>query len=260
MLATAVGALLSLEAMAAPAAAATGTLGTVGLGRGLHGSGGAMLGLGQRPDGSGIAGNGLQTLLYAEGGVYIKASAVGNLAGLHGGILLGYDGVPTPAEEGTIGDTPFTADLWLAFPVTLLNLGDGANDWLRLSIAPSLGSSLVSSYLSLKSALAVQVPVIGETELAYTWWPDAASKAWGAKGDTFNAAALKLSVYPVLGSRRWHVFAQLRRGQRVKYQAPQVDFRSFDGMATVPGAPGAFATEQRSDWDTIGHLGLGVCF
>lgn len=106
------------------------------MGDGYHGAAGLILGHGSRLDDSGSLQSGSSLLLHVEGGGYFKASSIGNLAGIEGGANLGYDGVPISDNVGLMGSTPFAFDAWFGFPVTLLNLGDGKNDWLRLSVAP----------------------------------------------------------------------------------------------------------------------------
>lgn len=140
------------------------SLGSLGMGDGYHGAAGVMLGHGSRLDDSGSLQSGSSLLLHVEGGGYFKASSIGNLAGLEGGANLGYDGIPISNNVGLMGSTPFAFDMWFGFPVTLLNLGDGKSDWLRLSIAPGMGFSLVGFYMYLKGTAAMVLPTIGDGE------------------------------------------------------------------------------------------------
>jgi len=198
--------------------------------------------------------------LRAEGGAYIKSSSIGNLAGFEFGFQGGYDGVPKRrgralmAEYGA--DIGMDLELWVGFPVTLLNLGNGKDDWLRWSVAPGLGTSILNGYFYLKTALALRLPVVGDSEVAAIWWPDAVSNTWSGTNDTRNSMALKFSLFR---SRGLHLFVQYQRTQDVTYQAPPRDDPNvYGGLSKPPGMKTEpFPLELRSAADSVVSIGVG---
>lgn len=233
---------------------------TLGPGNGFPLAYSLALGRGSATLDNGIAHSGTQVLFRAELGAYLKSSPIGNLAGIEGGFEMGWDGVPKrhrPALADYMGGLNLAADAWLAFPVTLVNLGDGSNDWLRLNIAPGLGISLRGAYFSVKSALAVEIPGVGPSELAATWWPDAANYAFGNTSDSLNAAQLKLSYFM---SRKYQLFLQFRQSHRVAELPPATDNANvFGGLTKPPGMDREpFAQEKRYDYETVWSVGIGA--
>ena len=235
-------------------------MGTLGLGDGINGAAGLTLGYGSRIDGKGQMASGGQISAHVAGGRYFKASSLGNLAGLEGGMSMGYDGVPIADNVGLAGNMGYALNLWIGFPVTLVNLGDGKQDWLRLNFAPGMGTSLLGAYLYLKSTLAVALPGVGPSELTYTWWPNAVTTQGTGAGGALNTAAVRATLYPKLGDRRWQVFAQYHKGQLVKSAPAAGDPLTYNGLTGPPGQPSAFSVEKRTAWDSLLTLGVGACF
>ncbi|MFZ4577749.1 MAG: hypothetical protein ACOYOB_05055 [Myxococcota bacterium] len=232
-------------------------VGTMGPGKGHMAAFDLVLGNGT---GYGASDRGSQVFLHFEGGGYFKSSAIGNLAGIEGGLEMGWDGVPkrhTAALADYTDNLGIAMDAWVGFPVTLLNLGNGKDDWLRWNVSPGMGASLICGYMSLKSALAVRLPVVGDAELAVTWWPDAASYSFGNSNDAINAGALKLSYFY---DKRYHFFVQYRRSQRVAERAPVADDPMVYGGLTAP--PGMdkipFPLEERYDSEQVVTIGVGM--
>ncbi len=252
-------AVLAFLLIACPAGADEGEqkfVGTMGPGKGHMAAFDLVLGNGT---GYGDDDRGSQVFLQFEGGGYLKSSAIGNLAGIEGGFQMGWDGVPKRYRPGLVeymADIGVAADAWVGFPVTLAHLGDGKDDWLRWNIAPGMGVSLLGGYMYLKSALAMRLPVLGDMELAGTWWPDAVSSPFGNTSDEINAAALKLSYYY---QNRMRFFVQYRHSQRVSESAPVADDPMVYGGLTKP--PGMdrepFPLETRYDSEKVVTLGIG---
>ena len=238
-----------------------GGIGTLGPGRGrvvafdlVYGTG---TGVSRSNDGRSPRAS--QLFARFEGGGFIKSSRIGNLAGIEAGAQIGYDGIQKRHSRlfaDYIGDMGMDADIWVGFPVTLMDFGDGKEDWLRWSIAPGLGSSLVSGYFYLKSTLALRLPVVGDGDIAATWWPDAASNVYGGTRDTRNSAALKLSLYRRSGL---HLFMQYQRTQYVTPVGPPNDDPNvYGGLSKPPGMDSEpFALESRVDADSVVTFGVG---
>lgn len=237
----------------------SGAIGTLGPGRGRVAVFDLVYGNGTGASADDKTSRGSQVFMRFDGGAYSKASSIGNLAGVEFGVQIGWDGVPKRHKRALVeymADIGMDAEVWLGFPVTLVNLGDGKNDWLRWSIAPGMGTSLVHGYFYLKSALALRLPVIGDTELSATWWPDAANNTYGDTNDTRNATALKLSLFRASGL---HLFLQLQRTQDVTYLPPARDDPNVYGRLSKP--PGMkiepFALESRRAADSVVTIGVG---
>ena len=233
------------------------TIGVFGPGAGNTAVIDLVYGNGSTATGNGSSVRASQFLLRFEGGGYFKSTAIGNLAGIEGGFEMGYDGLRAgsgaPAAD-FMGDFGMAADVWLGFPVTLANYGDGKADWLRLSVAPGLGTSLQYGYFYLRSALAVQIPGAGGAELVAHWWPDEATHAYGRTAVTTNTAALKLAYYH---DKRMHFFVQYRRSQTVYERALVTDDPTiYSGLSGAPGSK-PFVREERQDGESVFTVGIG---
>jgi hypothetical protein len=217
------------------------------------------LGRGSRIGKSNSFESGNMVLAHFEGGGYFKTSRIGNMAGIEGGADIGYDDLGYREKDSALGDMGMIIDIWMGFPVTLLNLGDGSNDWLRLSVAPGMGTSMVSGYLYVKSALAARLPGLGDAEVAWFWWPDAASYPFGANNnDAVNATSLRGSFF---FGKKFHAFAEWRRSQREHVEAQKPDPKYFDGITAIPGQDGqAFTSSTRSEWEKNMRVGVGMTF
>ncbi|MSQ83443.1 MAG: hypothetical protein EXR77_11245 [Myxococcales bacterium] len=237
----------------------TSFVGTFGAGKGDIALFDLVLGNGSGVKRGSASERGSQVFVRYELGGYIKSSTIGNLAGLEGGVEIGWDGVPkrySPKFSDYMADIGMAADMWLGFPVTVLNLGDGNNDWLRWSVTPGMGSSLWCAYFYVKSAVAMQVAGVGDVELAATWWPDAANHAYLDR-DALNAGALNTSLYSL---KKWHLFVQYRHSQRVGIVAlPTDDVQVYGGLTKAPNATGEpFGLEKRYDSEHVFTVGVGM--
>lgn len=234
----AVALLLGLNAVGI-AARADDSLGTVGLGDGYYSVLDLAYGKGSRIGESNKLESSFALYAHFEAGKYFKVSEIGTLAGVEFGFNGGKD-LGTRAKDSFVLGIPLMMDVWVDFPVTLLNLGNGKHDWLRWALSPGFGASFIHAYVFLKTTVAMRVPVLNDdVELAWLWWPDAGSFPVGDTHDGFNAATLRGSWF--LGSS-WHAFAEIHKTQQVHSNGNK--------------AP----TMTRTDWDSVANFGFGMRF
>ncbi len=214
--------------------------------------------------------SGNQFLVSFEAAGFGKASPLGNLAGIEGGALMGYDSAPFRDSDGVLGDMSVVPiDVWVGFPVTLFNWIKGSESRLMIGFAPGIGLNWLSAYtyLKLKGAFRVTRGVV--TEVQYVWWPGVASAPFGNESRGINAASLRATAY--IGSRRggFSVFAELYRSQREEERQVSVAGGASSGnngqvggnsSQTLFAGADPFGVTSRVAFESFFRLGVGYAF
>lgn len=260
LLATATPLLLLAVALAPrPAEARRGGIKWIGLSHDMKVEG--IFGRGSR---WGQGGN--QFLVSFEAAGFAKASALGNLAGLEFGALMGYDSAPFKDSDGVLGEmSMIPMDISVGFPVTLFNWVKGSESRLMIGFSPGFGVSWLSgyTYLKLKAAARITRGIVGEVQ--YIWWPGAASAPFGSENRAINAASLRAGVY--IGTRKgaFSVFAELYASQREEdvFHTPGQGAGAEAGGNSSPtlyGGTDPFGRTKRVAFEDFFRLGVGYAF
>lgn len=254
----AAGLALAALALHAPAAHAKDAT-WIGLDRDMRAEGVFALG-----DRWGKSGKQFYAVFEAAG--FGKVSPLGNLAGLEGGMAMGYDGVPYKANDQLLGDMGFLFDMWVGFPVTFFHVSKGRAPSLMVGMAPGMGVSMVSAYTYLKLKGAARVGGNLVAELQWTWWPGAASIAVGDTNDSVNAGALRATVFLALDRKTsFYGFFELYSASR----EGEVSGTSGSGANQVTGGNSSkvlfggrdpFGATKRSDYEDFKRFGVGYAF
>lgn len=228
---------------------------------------GAWYGNGSRLNQKGGFSGGSQVVLHFEGGAYFMGTPLGNMGGLEGGADMGYDGIPYRDNDNLLYGAGFIADLWLGFPITLLNLGKKDSqdpkkefDYLRIAFTPGLGLDMVTPYAYLRLRGAMRVNEHMDAEVSWLWRPGAASSAWspGSAQDGINSATIRGAVLLHSKDRNdsegWMFYAEYHRGQR------ENDRHDVKGNPAVFSGETPFGVTERYKWETAMHLGVGYVF
>jgi hypothetical protein len=203
---------------------------------------------------------GSQVVLHFEGGAYFLGTPLGNMGGIEGGVDMGYDGIPYRENDNILYGAGFLADMWVGFPITLLNLGNKNHDTLRVAFTPGIGMNAVTPYAYLRLRGAYRVTDSLDAELSWVWWPGGASSVWspGSAQDGINAARIRGAVFLHSGRREvsegWMLYAEYQRGQR------ENDNHSLKSDPTVFSGQNPYGKTERYDWEHMFHLGAGYVF
>ncbi len=194
---------------------------------------------------------GKQVIGRVEGGGYWMTSRFGNRGGVEGGAELGYDGL-SQTPPGHMGQPSVLSnmlfDLWLGFPMTLLEFGEGSGRWFTTGLTPGMGFSDKHLYWYIKGKMAVRVGSSLTVEGSWQWTPFDASTTLGSfddkPGSGLNLAILRTSVYYKLQSGRSLIFT--------------LDWRQSNLESPNPAASGAalaaFADQTRFDSNVFLHM------
>lgn len=212
--------------------------------------------LGIYGSGKRFGGTGSSQSLRFEGAAYFLHSLAGNLGGMEGGIEIGRDALPRSPTYGLDGES-LMMDLWLGFPITLLNLGKDEDAWLRIGLAPGIGFSFVQAYAYLKPRLAVRiVPDLVDLDVSWFWIPGAAmTQSDASKNDSLATSALRASV-----------FVRVNRDVAVEafgeWRTVTRELQSYHDGASKAVLSGydTFGTTARSQFEQGWRLGVGAAF
>jgi len=218
-------------------------VGTFGLSEygGIH----AVVGVGER---SGESGQ--QYSIHAEGGYLDMPTPLGNIGGIEGGAILGYDGIPMPEEEAVLPGMMF--DMWLGFPITVFYLGENQTSaYFRANIGVGMGTSLVSAYTFLKARLAFGQPKEMNADLSLTWFPGVAGIPYGTTTEDLDTLAWRSTgVYPVSEDWTLTYWAEWRQSTRqlTTFTPGDADEQDLVGDTTS------------RDYEKILSIGAGIVF
>jgi hypothetical protein len=219
-------------AAAEEAATATQRIGWFGLSRDVRLEG--SLGTATRELRDGRTLDGGQFYVQCEAGKFVKASRLGNLAGIEVNLGLGYtaaSGDPTGSDvrRGIRAVSPVLFDLGVGFPVTLLHLGGEGGQRFMLGFSPGMGWNFLHAYLSLKLKAAARLTDKLVAEASWQWVPGTVSLP---SGDTpVNRATLKGSLYwGTPGDSAWLAFVEYTQAQWESEQPGATNAAYFGGL------------------------------
>lgn len=198
---------------------------------------------------------GTQLWINFEGGYLGKVSPFGNVGGIEGGMLLGYDGTWSDTDNLALAGG-FAYDFHVGFPFTLFHQFSGDTESLQLAVAPGFGFDHLHAYLYLKAKAAYLLTPDIAAEAVWTWWPGPTSLAM-ERDVGFNVASAKGSVFiGRANDTAIELFGEYLWGEEESYA---------DG-APVAGDPKAFAgknpfgqTKRRECCKNL-RVGVGLAF
>lgn len=201
--------------------------------------------------------DGAQMFLQVEAAKFVKASRLGNLAGIEVNLGLGY--TAAAGEVKTIDNrrgirevTPVMFDLGVGFPVTLLHLGGDKGERLMLGFSPGLGWNFLNAYLSLKLKAAARITDKLVAEASWQWVPGTVSLP--NADSAINRATLKGSLYwGDAGDLAWHIYAEHIEAQWESEQPGATNAAYFGGL-------NPFTRTERGPFEGAWLFGGGVAF
>jgi hypothetical protein len=209
----------------------------------------------------GVARTGAQVHLQMEGGKFVKASQLGNLAGIEVLLGFGYNGASGDASGNPTGAAKLSGvrevgtamfDLAVGFPVTLLHWSDSAGERLLVGIAPGVGVNFRHGYLSLKAKAVLRLTTDLVAEFAWQWVPGTVSLPMADR--PINHATLKGSLYwGAPGDRAWFICGEYGKAQWEEEQPGLTNAAYFGGQ-------NPFTRTLRGPFEDTLTLGGGLAF
>lgn len=204
--------------------------------------------------------DGMHGYAQVEAAKFMKASRLGNLAGIEVVMGLGY--TQAAADIGPSGGsntadgvrdmTPFMFDLGIGFPVTLFHMGGPTGERLMIGIAPGMGINFQHGYLQIKAKAALRLTQDVAAEAQWSWVPGTVSLPNGDR--PINTATVKGSLYwGEPGQSAWLVFAEYTRGQWEREVPGATNAAYF-------GGENPFTATKRGAFETSFSFGAGKAF
>lgn len=231
-------------------------IGWVGLSRNAKVEG--VYGSNTYTDSAGHAHDGSQLWVSFEGGMLAKISPLGNVGGIEGSMMLGYDGAFSGMDNVPLAGA-FAYNFAVGFPFTVFHQYSDNTEKFQLAVAPGFGVDYLHAYLYLKGKAAYLLSDAITLEASHTWWPGPTSLAMSRDNIGFNLASTKGSVY--IGrpnGTAFELFAEHLWGEEETEKANE------PGITADPKAPfgghNPFTTTTRRHCCSTTRLGAGIAF
>ncbi len=167
-----------------------------------------------------------------RGAALYRQTWSGGLAGLEGGMDLGFGEYLAPGTEGDNSeDLGFHFDMWMGFPFTVFQWGGGGPGSFRLGASPGFGWNLLHAYAYAKGRIAfVLDPDALDLDLSVQWSPMSTSFYTDLEG--LNMLTWRGSLFYTVGDDN---------ALELFFELNEADHETYVGKS---GAPGPYDTED----------------